>query len=90
MNAILTSLVNTCEHLLLLLTGPHALTSPDRKEAAEEAISVLTDLEGALKVSHASAAASMMRSIASVKHPTEVRYYLADVIRTLQTNGIAI
>ena len=47
--AVYTEMVTACERLLLLVTGPKAVASPEGQAAVLEAIDLLSKLEGWLK-----------------------------------------
>lgn len=87
MDKLHTTMVNTCDRLLLLLTGPEAVTDPAAAEAVLEAIEVLQVLEGRLKGAGGTLAVDD-GMFEQVRRRSEVASLISDVVGTLREEGL--
>ena len=86
MTEIINEMVDTVDRLLLLLTGPHAVTDPEHKEAALEAFGLLTRLESWLSTKD-SFPQLHEQALANLQHRIEVLEHINRVILVLQERG---
>jgi len=86
MDKLHTTMVDTCDRLLSLLTGPEAVADPMAAEAALEAIELLQVLEGYLKgtADRLPIDAALFRPS---RHQAEVSNHVTDVFRVLNEQG---
>jgi len=87
MDKLHTTMVDTCDRLLLLLTGPEAVTDPAATEAALEAIEILRVLEGHLKGA-AGKAPIDEAMFDCVRRRAEVSSHISDVVGVLHEEGL--
>ncbi|HJW23718.1 MAG TPA: hypothetical protein VJ576_02375 [Rhodocyclaceae bacterium] len=87
MDKLHATMVKTCDRLLSLLTGPHAVTDPAAAEAALEAIGLLQTLEGQLKGA-ASHPGIDQAALGRFRHWPEVSLHVTDVFQVLREEGL--
>lgn len=89
METVISTMLATCDRLLTLLTGPHAITSAEGKEAAEEAIGLICNLESYLAgASSQSYTGLAEQAIANLKHRTLVLEHIGEVLTVLKAQGL--
>jgi hypothetical protein len=86
MDKLHTTMVNACDRLLLLLTGPEAVTDPAAAEAALEAIEILRVLEGHLKGAAGNAVIDE-GMFDRIRRRSEVSNHISEVVGILRDEG---
>lgn len=88
MDAVYAEMVAACDRLLLLVTGPRALSSAEGQAAALETIELLAKLEGWLK-SNLDSPPPMLaeEGLQTLQHRVQVLDHLTPVLSALQEIG---
>lgn len=89
MDTVITTMIATCDRLLMLLTGRTATSNATEQEAALEAIELLGRVESFLLTS-ASAGLPPLEDAAleTLKHRTKVLEHVSDVLTVLKQQGL--